>query len=74
MDAAEFELVVGHKPEQDDLERANCPDAGKIGHACCGICPHCGVPRFLCIVAAHHGEVYRNMSRATEVRDVGRTT
>ena len=31
-----FEAAVGYKPEQDDLERCNCKQAGEIGHWCCG--------------------------------------
>ena len=31
-----FEKATGHKPIQDDLERCNCPDAGKDGHENCG--------------------------------------
>lgn len=31
-----FVAAMGRGPEQDDLERANCPDAGKVGHFMCG--------------------------------------
>lgn len=27
---------VGKKPVDDDLERCNCPNAGKVGHNSCG--------------------------------------
>ena len=28
--------ATGHEPKDDDLERANCTDAGKVGHFHCG--------------------------------------
>jgi hypothetical protein len=31
-----FERATGRKPEDDDLERCNCPYAGTIMHTCCG--------------------------------------
>lgn len=31
-----FTSVLGRQPEQDDLERVNCPYAGEWGHAHCG--------------------------------------
>ena len=46
MNAEEFERKTGHKPIQDDLERVNCENAGKIGHDLCGVCVH-GYPKFL---------------------------
>lgn len=39
---------VGREPENDDLERCNCNQAGKIGHMLCGWCPACDLPRFVC--------------------------
>jgi hypothetical protein len=40
---------VGIIPKDDDLERCNCLDAGKIGHYNCGWCKISELPRFLCI-------------------------
>lgn len=34
--AEQFKQATGHEPEQDDLERSNCPLAGQIAHSCCG--------------------------------------
>lgn len=48
MTPEEFEAKVGHKPEQDDLERANCELAGNIGHSMCGWCLNHDKPRFIC--------------------------
>lgn len=31
-----FIEATGYEPEQDDLERCNCLQAGEIGHSCCG--------------------------------------
>ena len=31
-----FFVATGHLPENDDLERCNCPQAGEIAHGCCG--------------------------------------
>ena len=44
----EFEKRTTYKPEQDDLERANCEQAGTIGHWSCGWCVKHDKPRFMC--------------------------
>lgn len=36
IDAATFKRAVGRAPQDDDLERANCPKAGALGHIGCG--------------------------------------
>ena len=46
--ADEFEKHTGRIPENDDLDRCNCPDAGKIGHWACGICKEHNTPVFMC--------------------------
>lgn len=46
--ADEFEEMCGRAPVQDDLERANCSEAGKPGHSMCGVCERCSKPRFEC--------------------------
>ena len=33
-----FRQATGEKPENDDLERANCSKAGQDGHTGCGWC------------------------------------
>jgi hypothetical protein len=43
-----FIEAVGHPPEEDDLERCNCPKAGQVMHWQCGWCPEHDKPRFLC--------------------------
>jgi hypothetical protein len=48
IDAKQYAARVGHPPIEDDLERANCPDAGQVGHYFCGWCERCDRPRFLC--------------------------
>lgn len=48
MDTETFEKKVGHPPIMDDLERVNCPDAGKVGHYFCGWCEQCDKPRWHC--------------------------
>lgn len=48
MSAEEFEAKTGYTPEQDDLERVNCEEAGTIGHQSCGWCEICDRPRFEC--------------------------
>lgn len=45
MDAREFAAIFGREPENDDLDRINCPKAGTLGHRYCGVCSH-GLPRF----------------------------
>lgn len=34
--AEEYEEAVGRPPVDDDLDRANCPKAGELGHMMCG--------------------------------------
>lgn len=34
--ADQYEKATGYAPENDDLERANCKAAGKLGHWSCG--------------------------------------
>ncbi len=31
-----FLAATGREPENDDLERCNCKEAGKLGHYSCG--------------------------------------
>lgn len=46
--AHEFAAFCGRKPKDDDLERANCPKAGSIGHQQCGWCSVHLCPVFEC--------------------------
>ena len=49
MGTKEFEQLTGHPVGYwcpDDLERANCPDAGTESHTFCGLCKKHGQPRF----------------------------
>lgn len=39
---------TGRVPVDDDLERCNCPQAGEIGHSCCGWCEEHQKPIFEC--------------------------
>jgi hypothetical protein len=48
MSAMEFEEFLGSPPENDDLERVNCKEAGTIGHSQCGWCLYHSRPRFEC--------------------------
>jgi hypothetical protein len=41
-------MKVGQEPEDDDLERANCPKGGTLGHFSCGVCEEHGLPYFIC--------------------------
>lgn len=43
-----FTHATGSRPIRDDLERANCPQAGQPGHLYCGWCERHDKPRFLC--------------------------
>jgi len=44
----EFFALCGRWPENDDLDRLNCPDAGFPGHLQCGLCLKHSVPLFVC--------------------------
>lgn len=48
MGKSKFIKLVGREPTQDDLERVNCLDAGKVGHSQCGWCHIHNSPRFEC--------------------------
>lgn len=45
--AAIFEKATGAKPQNDDLDRCNCPDAGKLGHHMCGWDAEANLPWFM---------------------------
>lgn len=57
--SAQYREMTGHDPEQDDLERLNCEQAGKAGHSQCGYCPEHHKPRFLCMCMLFNGRVSR---------------
>jgi hypothetical protein len=46
--AEEFEAMVGRRPQDDELDRVNCPDAGLPGHWMDGVCLVHEAPRFVC--------------------------
>ena len=46
--AAKFKEMTGLDPQEDDLERCNCPKAGSWGHRQCGVCRKHNKPRFIC--------------------------
>ena len=46
--AAQFEAAVGYPPEDDDLVRCNCPEAGAEMHWSCGWCEVHNKPVFVC--------------------------
>lgn len=50
MTREEYFARFGDWPIQDDLERVNCPLAGKVGHWGCGVCEKHDLPMFLCWV------------------------
>jgi hypothetical protein len=54
MNAEQFKQVTGKEPEQDDLERVNCSEAGLDGHYQCGLCGFCGYPRCIVNVNCDH--------------------
>jgi len=49
-----YQDILGIPPENDDVDRVNCPDAGKFGHWMCGWCDHHWKPRFMCGCLAPH--------------------
>jgi hypothetical protein len=46
--AKKFKAAMGRDPIQDELERANCAQAGEMGHWGCGWCENCNKPRTIC--------------------------
>lgn len=49
VDEVRYEVLTGYAPENDDLERANCQEAGQTGHLACGLCTTCGQPAWTCV-------------------------
>jgi hypothetical protein len=45
----QYIAMTGRMPTGDNLERANCDQAGQIDHVYCGICPVHEKPRFICM-------------------------
>lgn len=45
--AEQFEQATGRAPERDDLERCNCPQAGRMGHYQCGWDDQTNLPVFM---------------------------
>jgi len=45
----QFIKAVGCEPEQDDLDRCNCPLAGQPEHSLCGWDDELNLPRFIAI-------------------------
>lgn len=43
-----FKEATGVDPEQDDMDRCNCPHAGTIGHSQCGWNYEKQLPVFMC--------------------------
>jgi len=43
----QFTKAVGCEPEQDDLDRCNCPLAGQLTHSLCGWDDELNLPRFI---------------------------
>lgn len=44
----QYKKATGYFPEQDDLERCSCKEAGQPGHFFCGWCGLHDLPRFWC--------------------------
>lgn len=44
-----FIAATGYEPEQDDLERSNCPLAGQIAHSQCGWDYTLNLPEFMAV-------------------------
>ena len=47
IDAEAFKKATGTDPVDDDLERSNCPEAGKVGHWACGWDHDANLPIFM---------------------------
>ncbi len=48
MTKSEFHDWFGRAPENDDLHRVNCKEAGETEHYYCGWCPRHSIARFSC--------------------------
>ncbi len=52
-----FQRSTGNLPQQDDLERCNCPKAGQSGHDSCGWCEVHNGPMFTCLCSLRKREL-----------------
>jgi hypothetical protein len=45
--AEQFKTATGYEPQDDDLERCNCPKAGELFHRMCGWDNKRNMPNFI---------------------------
>ena len=64
-----FKQKTGEDPIHDDLERCNCPDAGKPSHQFCGWCPDHDKPRSQCGCPANKQKAAED-THANRLREV----
>lgn len=58
MTAEEFKLATGNLPQNDDLDRVNCQEAGDVGHFGCGWNEMENKPSFMSFPAEHRRKVH----------------
>jgi hypothetical protein len=51
-----FIMATGVEPQDDDLDRCNCPHAGALGHLCCGWDDDHDKPQFMVGARAWNGK------------------
>ena len=64
IDAETFKAATGLDPRDDDLERCNCSDAGKLGHYSCGWNVAENMPVFMVGPNTERGRRFRNERNA----------
>ena len=62
----DFFQHVGRLPEDDDLERAMCSEAGTNSHKQCGVCIHMK-PVFCCNECCSKAVLEPNFKRITDI-------
>jgi hypothetical protein len=67
--AGQFKEATGREPEQDDLDRCNCPLAGKIGHWFCGWDSEANLPVFMATEFKEHAAKNRCNTTVTNERE-----
>jgi hypothetical protein len=63
--AERYEAAVGHAPQDDDLDRANCSMAGQVGHTQCGWDDERDLPEFIAVAHRLKEDIDARAGRAS---------
>jgi hypothetical protein len=69
MTTGQYMGYVGAPPEDDDLERVNCPLAGQVGHQGCGWNKRANLPAFMSFITDENDRLKVQHDGTRRVRD-----